>query len=244
MKQAGVKQPQLSGTVIDGETGDPVIGATIQIQNLQQGVVSNTEGFYKLMLSPGLYTLLVSSVGYEAAQFHIKVVSSGEYNIEIFDKSVRFDDIVIYGQRLDKNISSHQMSLVELNINEMGQLPSVAGGKDILKGLTIMPGVKSIGEFSSGINVRGGGEDQNLYLVNSAPLFYTTHIFGLISVINPDAVDRLSLYKGHIPAGYGERVSSVIDIKTRETIPEKFGIRGGVGLYDSRLMIEVPVSKR
>jgi len=237
------KTAAVSGTVIDGKTGDPVIGATIQIQNLQQGVVSNTEGFYKLMLSPGLYTLLVSSVGYEAAQFHIKVVSSGEYTIEIFDKSVRFDDIVIYGQRLDKNISSHQMSLVELNINEMGQLPSVAGGKDILKGLTIMPGVKSIGEFSSGINVRGGGEDQNLYLVNSAPLFYTTHIFGLISVINPDMVDRLSLYKGHIPAGFGERVSSVIDIKTHETLPEKFGIRGGVGLYDSRLMIELPVVK-
>jgi len=107
---------------------------------------------------------------------------------------------------MDRNVSSHQMSLVELDILEIGQLPSVAGGKDILKGLTIMPGIKSIGEFSSGINVRGGGEDQNLYLFNSAPLFYTSHVFGLVSVINPDAVDKLSLYKGHIPASYGERV--------------------------------------
>jgi hypothetical protein len=135
------------------------------------------------------------------------------------------------------------MSLVELDKKSIGQLPSIAGGKDILKGLTIMPGVKSIGEFSSGINVRGGGEDQNLYLINSAPLFNTSHVFGLFSVINPDAVDRLSLYKGHIPASYGERVSSVVEVRTRETPPAKFGIKGGLGLYDSRLMIEVPVIK-
>ena len=195
------------------------------------------------MLTPGLYTLIVSSVGYETAQYNIKVISSGEYKIELFDKSVRFDDIVIYGKRVDKNVSSHQMSLVELNMHEIGQLPSVAGGKDILKGLTMMPGVKSIGEFSSGINVRGGGEDQNLYLINSAPLFYTSHIFGLVSVFNPDAVDKLSLYKGHIPASFGERVSSVVDIRSRETVPERLGIKGGFGLYDSRLMLEMPLFK-
>jgi len=235
------KTATVNGKVSDGKTGEPVIGATIQIQNLQQGVVSNTQGNYKLLLAPGLYTLIVSSVGYETSLFNIKVVSTGNYNIELFDKSVRFEEVVIYGQRMDRNVSSHQMSLVELDIREIGQLPSVSGGKDVIKGLTIMPGIKSIGEFSSGINVRGGGEDQNLYLVNSAPLFYTSHVFGLISVINPDAVDKLSLYKGHIPASFGERVSSVVDIKSREAAPEKFQLRGGVGLYDSRLMIEVPV---
>ena len=237
------KMASVTGKVTDGKTGEPVIGATIQIQNLQQGVVSNTYGEYKLMLTPGLYTLQVSSVGYETALFNVKIVSNGDFGIELFDKSVKFDDIVIYGQRLDRNVSSHQMSLVELNIREIGQLPSVSGGKDILKGLTIMPGVKSIGEFSSGINVRGGGEDQNLYLINSAPLFYTAHVFGLVSVINPDAVEKLSLYKGHIPSVFGERVSSVIDIRTRETPPEKFGVKGGIGLYDSRLMFIVPIVK-
>jgi hypothetical protein len=237
------KTASVTGKVTDGKSGEPVIGATIQIQNLQQGVVTNTQGDYKLLIAPGLYTLIVSSVGYETSQFNIKVISNGEFKMELFDKSVRFDDIVIYGQRLDKNVSSHQMSMVELNIHEIGQLPSVAGGRDILKGLTIMPGVKSIGEFSSGINVRGGGEDQNLYLVNSAPLFYTAHVFGLVSVINPDAVDKLTLYKGHIPASYGERVSSVIDIKTADTAPKKFTAKGGVGIYDSRLMFSVPVVK-
>jgi len=119
----------------------------------------------------------------------------------------------------------------------------VAGGKDILKGLTIMPGVKSIGEFSSGINVRGGGEDQNLCLINAAPLFNTSHVFGLFSVINPDAVEKLYLYKGHIPAIYGERVSSIVDVRTRESAPERIRVRGGIGLYDSRLMIDVPLVK-
>ena len=106
-----------------------------------------------------------------------------------------------------------------------------------------MPGINSVGEFSSGINVRGGGEDQNLYLINDAPLFNTSHVFGLLSVINPDIVESLTLYKGHIPAGYGERISSVIDIKTRETIPETGKIRGGIGLFDSKLIAELPIVK-
>jgi hypothetical protein len=163
--------------------------------------------------------------------------------MELFDKSIALDDIVIYGERVDKNISSYQMSLVELDNRSIKQLPSVAGGKDILKGLTTMPGVKSIGEFSSGINVRGGGEDQNLYLFNGAPLFNTSHVFGLFSVINPDAVDRLSLYKGHIPAMHGERVSSVIDMRTSESAPDRVSVKGGIGLYDGKLMAEVPLYK-
>ncbi len=237
------KTAAVSGLITDGKTGEPIIGATIQPENIAQGAVTNAEGFYRLILTPGMYTLIVSSVGFEKAQYNVKIISNGELNIELFDKSVAIEDIIIYGQRLDKNVTSHQMSLVELDKKAISQLPSVAGGKDILKGLTIMPGVKSIGEFSSGINVRGGGEDQNLYLINMAPLFNTSHVFGLFSVINPDAVDRLSLYKGHIPASYGERVSSVVDVRTKESPPERVRVKGGIGLYDSRLMIEVPVIK-
>lgn len=233
----------LNGHIKDGKTGDPVIGAVIQVNNLQQGVVSNAEGRYKLTIAPGLYTLMVSSVGFEKNYYQVKIVSSGVLDMELFDKSIALDDIVIYGERVDKNISSYQMSLVELDNRSIKQLPSVAGGKDILKGLTTMPGVKSIGEFSSGINVRGGGEDQNLYLFNGAPLFNTSHVFGLFSVINPDVVDKLSLYKGHIPALHGERVSSVVDIRTSESAPDRVRIKGGIGLYDGKLMAEVPLYK-
>ncbi|MBN1789628.1 MAG: TonB-dependent receptor [Bacteroidales bacterium] len=233
----------LNGQIKDGKTGDPVIGAVIQVNNLQQGVVSNAEGRYKLTIAPGLYTLMVSSVGFEKNYYQVKIVGNGVLDMELFDKSIALDDIVIYGERVDKNISSHQMSLVELDNRSIKQLPSVAGGKDILKGLTTMPGVKSIGEFSSGINVRGGGEDQNLYLFNGAPLFNTSHVFGLFSVINPDVVDKLSLYKGHIPALHGERVSSVVDIRTSESAPDRVRIKGGIGLYDGKLMAEVPLYK-
>lgn len=233
----------LSGRVTDGKTGEPVIGAIIQLNNLHQGVVSNVDGQFKLTIAPGMYTLVVSSVGYEKNLYNVKIVGNGTLDMELFDKSIALEDIIIYGERLDKNVSGQQMSLVELDIKSIKQLPSVAGDKDILKGLTTMPGIKSIGEFSSGINVRGGGEDQNLYLFNGAPLYNTSHVFGLFSVINPDAVDRLTLYKGHIPAIYGERVSSVVDIRSRETIPDRFRVKGGIGLYDAKLMLEIPLFK-
>lgn len=233
----------LSGQVVEGKTGEPIIGATIQVNNLPLGAVTNVQGNYKLVLAPGFYTLKVSSVGFEQNEYDVKIISNGSQNFELFDMSAVLDEIVVYSQRVDRNITSHQMSLIELDAKGLIQLPAVAGGKDILKGLTAMPGIKSVGEFSSGINVRGGGEDQNLYLINGTPLFNTSHVFGLFSVINPDIVDNLTLYKGHIPAIYGERVSSVLDITTINNPPEKLRIKGGVGLYDSRLTMLVPVFK-
>jgi hypothetical protein len=233
----------LSGQITDGKTGEPIIGATIQVNNLPQGAVSNVQGNYKLMLAPGFYTLKISSVGFEQSEYKVKIISNGSQNFELIDKSIVLDEIIVYSQRVDRNITGNQMSLIKLDAKGIVQLPAVAGGKDILKGLTTMPGIKSVGEFSSGINVRGGGEDQNLYLVNGTPLFNTSHVFGLFSVINPDIVDNLSLYKGHIPAIYGERVSSVVDIITINNAPEKLRIKGGVGLYDSRLTILVPLYK-
>ena len=233
----------LNGHITDGSTHEPIIGATIQINNLQLGAISNIQGDCKIAIAPGIYTLTASSVGYEKNQYNIKIVGDGKLDIELFNKSIALDDVIIYGERLDKNVSSYQMSIVVLDIKSIKQLPAISGGRDVLKGLTSMPGVKSVGEFSSGINVRGGGEDQNLYLINGAPLFNTSHVFGLFSVINPDAVEKLSLYKGHIPAEYGERVSSVIDIHTIDTPPEKITVRGGIGLYDSRLMTLLPIYK-
>ncbi|MBN2482487.1 MAG: TonB-dependent receptor [Bacteroidales bacterium] len=233
----------VTGLITDGETGESIIGATVQIENMLQGAVSNIEGIYKLTVSPGLYTLIITCVGYESKVQQVRVVGNGVLDVELFDKSIAIEDVIIYGERLDKNVTSHQMSLLELDNTTIRQLPVISGGKDIIKGLTMMPGVKSVGEFSSGINVRGGGEDQNLYLINGAPLFNTSHVFGLFSVVNPDMVDKLTLYKGHIPANYGERVSSVIDIRTRETIPDRRQVKGGIGLYDSRLMMELPIVK-
>jgi hypothetical protein len=229
--------------VRNGKTGEPLIGATVQIANTQHGVVTNVDGVYKMYLAPGIYSLNLSCIGFEASQYSVKIFSDGVLDLELFDKAIALDDIVILGERADRNVSGNQMGLIELNARDIRELPSVAGTRDVLKGLTKMPGVKSIGEFSSGINVRGGGEDQNLYLINGAPLFNTAHVFGLLSVVNPEAVEKLTLYKSNIPAYYGERVSSVVEIETGDMAPRKFTLNGGVGLYDARLLTQVPVYK-
>jgi hypothetical protein len=234
----------ISGQITDGKTGDPVIGATIQVNNLSIGAITNVQGRYKLSLPPGYYTLKVSGVGYEQNAYKIKIVADGEFNIELIEKTIALKEVIVYSERVDNNVISNQMSIIKLDVRSLKLLPVVSGGKDILKGLTSMPGVKSVGEFSSGINVRGGGEDQNLYLLNGTPLFNTSHVFGLFSVINPDIVENLSLYKGHIPSIYGERVSSVIDIETANNAPEKLAIKGGIGLYDSRMAVLLPIYKK
>ena len=233
----------IAGQIIDGKTNEPVTGATVQVNNLPAGAVSNAMGNYTLMLAPGFYTLKLSSVGYEQREYKVKIIGDGTLNMELIDKTLALDEVIVYSERVDRNVSSHQMSIIRLDVKDIKQLPVVAGGMDIIKGLTAMPGVKSLGEFSSGINVRGGGEDQNLYLINGTPVFNTSHVFGLFSVINPDIVESLDLYKGHIPASYGERVSSVIDIKTISDPPEGFGIKGGIGTYDSRISVLAPLYK-
>ena len=232
------KMVSVHGIVKDGKNGEPLIGATVQIENTTQGVVSNTEGKYSLSLKPGIYTIKASSIGFEPERYKVKVISNGNLNIELFEKSVKISEVSVYAQRADRNVRSTQMSLIEMDAKSIKLLPGIIGEKDIIKSMTMLPGVKSIGEFGSGINVRGGGEDQNLYLIEGSPLFNTSHVFGLLSVVNPDMVNSVTLYKGHIPAEYGERVSSVMDIQVRDNIDKKFGGKGGIGLYNSRLMVE------
>jgi len=233
----------VTGMITDGVSGEPLIGAYVQLENLLQGTITDTEGNYKLSLSPGLYTLMISSLGYETSVRQVRIVGNGVLDVELFEKSIEIDDIIIYAQRRDRNVTSNQMSLVELDVRTIRQLPLISGGKDVIKGLTSMPGISTVGEFSSGVNVRGGGEDQNQYLINEAPLFNTTHLFGLLSAVNPDIVEKLTLYKGHLPASYGERISSVFDIRTMETFPKEPKIKGGIGLFDSKLIMDLPIIK-
>ncbi|MBN1186155.1 MAG: carboxypeptidase-like regulatory domain-containing protein [Bacteroidales bacterium] len=244
LSEAGkYKEVVLSGTVRDGKTGEPLIGATIQIENTTNGVVSNLKGDFSLTVKPGFYTILASNIGFEKTSYKVKVISNGHMDVELFEESIQINEVSVYAQRADKNVRSNQMSVVELDAKVLKQLPSITGEKDIIKSLTMLPGVKSVGEFGSGINVRGGSEDQNLYLIEGAPIFNTSHVLGLISVINPDAVSSVSLYKGHIPAGFGERVSSVMDVRLNDINGEELHSTGGIGLYNSRLMLEGPVIK-
>jgi hypothetical protein len=238
-----VKRPEIKGTITDGRNGDPIIGAIVAVQNGNYGTTSDGDGKFSLGLSPGEYTLIFSSIGYEQKTFSIRLIGNGELNIELFDASVKLDEVVVSAQRNDRNVNGNQISMVELDRKSIRQIPPLFGEKDVIKGLTTLPGVKSVGEFGAGINVRGGSSDQNLFLLEGSPVFNTAHVFGLLSVINPDAVSNVSLYKGYIPPSYGERISSVMDIQLKEGNMTKFHSSGGIGLLNSRLMLESPLAK-
>jgi hypothetical protein len=236
-----VKHPEIKGTILDGKTGEPIIGATILIKELANGTATNIKGSFQFNLSPGIYTIVVASVGYEEKKINIKVIGNGTLNAELFEKSIKLDEVIISAQKADRNVRSNQISLVELDRKALKQLPSVFGEKDIIKSFTMMPGVKSVGEFGSGINVRGGSNDQNLFLIEGVPIFNTAHVMGLLTSINPDAVSSATLSKGYIPPSFGERVASVMDIQLKEGNFKEFHASGGVGVLDSRLMFEGPI---
>ncbi len=236
-----VKRPEVHGTVTDGKTGEAIIGATILVQNTTMGGASDVRGNYSVSLSPGVYNLVISSIGYEPKTYAIKLIGNGVLNVELFDQSIKLDEVIVSAQRADKNVKSNQMSIIELDKKTIKQLPSLFGEKDVIKSLTMMPGVSSVGEFGAGINVRGGSSDQNLFLMEGTPIFNSSHVFGLISVVNPDDVNNVALFKGYIPQNYGERVSSVMDIQLKEGNFKKVHASGGIGLLDSRLMVESPI---
>ncbi len=235
------KKVMLSGSIKDGATSESLTGATILVESSNNYSVSGYDGSFNLEMAPGVYTLSASCIGYENKKIDIEIFSPGKLEVELFEKTHKINEIVVYAQKADQNIRSHQMSVVQLDSKTIDQLPGMVGDKDIIKSLTMMPGVKSVGEFGSGINVRGGGEDQNLYLIEDAPVLNTSHLMGLLSVVNPDVVHNVTLYKGHIPAKYGERVSSVMDIELQDYNGKEFHVRGGIGLYSSRLMVEGPL---
>lgn len=244
IREAGKKPTALlSGKVVDSNSGDGVIGATIKVEHTSYATVTDVNGKYALEMKPGKYTVTVNNLAYEPSTFTIKLLSDGTYQFELFEQTHNLNEVAIYADRNDKNVSRNQMSLIEMDAKGIKMLTAITGEKDIIKSMTRMPGVQSSGEFGSGINVRGGGDDQNLYLIDEAPLFNTAHMFGIISVLNPDAVKSATLYKGHIPAEFGERVSSVMDIKLAQNHVEKTNVIGGIGLFSSRLMVKTPIIK-
>lgn len=244
LKQAGKKPAAtLKGKVTAGATGETIPGATIQIEDTPYATASGFDGSYSLTVKPGLYKVVINSIAFEPAVYSINLLSDGSCDFELFDQVHKLDEVNVYADRSDKNVSRDQMSLIELDRRNIRLMTAVAGEKDIIKSLTRLPGVQSVGEFGAGINVRGGGEDQNLYLIDEAPLFNTAHVFGLLSVLNPDAVKSAMLYKGHIPVEFGERVSSVMDIKLAQNHISKTNVVGGIGLYSSRLMVKTPLIK-
>lgn len=233
----------IKGRVLDGKTGEPLIGAIIYNEKFEQGSSTNINGEYNLQISVGDHKLKISYVGYEDSYQVVRVYSSGEADFEIFEKTVNLDGVYVYSERPEQNITRTQMSVDRINSKGIKELPVSVGEVDVIKSFTLLPGVQSAGEFGTGFNVRGGGTDQNLILVEDVPLFNSSHLFGLTSIINSDAVNNVTLIKAGIPAKYGERVSSVMSIKMNPASSTAVKIKAGIGIINSKLFLELPLYK-
>jgi hypothetical protein len=231
----------ITGQVLDGKTGEELIGVLVYAEDLGRGTTTNMEGVFNLELPVGEHSLTVSYIGYEPYVIPIRLVSPGELNIQLMEESRLLDGVTITARRHDSNVSMTQMSVVRMDAKTLAQLPTPLGERDIIKSLTLLPGVQTVGEFGTGFHVRGGSADQNLVLVEGVPLFNTSHLFGLTSLINPDVVADVTLIKAGIPARYGERSSSVMDIKLGGREDNRVFINGGIGLLSSRLSLQAPL---
>ncbi len=231
----------VSGKVTDRLTGEELIGVIVHAADLGIGTTTDRHGQYSLELPVGEHRLTISYVGYEPDEKSIRLVSPGELDVALLEESQLIDEVTIFARRHDTNISSTQMSMIRLDSETLYRLPVSMGERDIIRNLTLLPGIQTVGEFGTGFHVRGGSADQNLILIEGVPLFNSSHLFGLTSVINPDLVTDVTLIKGGIPARYGERSSSVTDIRVGGRNDEEFRLNGGIGLLNSRLSIETPL---
>jgi TonB dependent receptor/CarboxypepD_reg-like domain/TonB-dependent Receptor Plug Domain len=237
------KQYTISGTIKDAKSGETVIGATVFIPELKKGVVSNTYGFYSITLQEGNYTLNCSFIGFQKFQQLINLNANISLNINLIGASKELQAVEIIDKGPQENVNNSRMSTINLTMEEIKRLPAFLGEVDILKTLQLLPGVKSGGDGNSGFYVRGGGPDQNLILLDEATVYNASHLFGFFSVFNGDAIKNVELTKGGMPAQYGQRISSVIDISLREGNNQNFKVQGGISPIASRLTLEGPIVK-
>lgn len=233
----------VNGTIKAAENNETLQGVNILFPELQRGTVTNEYGFYSIKVPAGEHLMEISYLGYRTEQVKIDLRENMSLNFELVTAAQDLEEIVITENIESLNISRPEMSVNKLEISTIKRLPVVFGEVDIIKSLLLLPGVSNAGEASSGFNVRGGAADQNLILLDEATVYNASHLFGLFSVFNPDAIKNLKLYKGGIPANYGGRVSSVLDIYQKDGNSRKFEANGGIGLISSRLLVQGPMQK-
>ena len=233
----------LSGKIVDDLSNETLIGVNIIFPEIPTGAITNEYGFYSITLPKGIYKVQVSYLGFTTLEETIDLSQDIAKDFRLTENTEALDEIVITEDIEKINIRKPQMSVNSLSIKTIKQIPVVLGEVDIIKSIVLLPGVSNAGDGSAGFNVRGGSADQNLILLDEAIIFNSSHLFGLFSVFNPDAIKDLKLYKGGIPAKYGGRVSSVLDIYQKEGNSKQFKMNGGIGLVTSRLLAEGPIKK-
>ncbi|MCW3106960.1 MAG: collagen-binding protein [Segetibacter sp.] len=234
----------VSGTIRDKNTGEVLIGANVTLLAQSRiGVVSNAYGFYSLSAPAGNYDMVVSFSGYQTDTIKIDLQKNILLPVELSFSSTQLQAVIVSTRRKNENVTQPLMGVQKLSMSEVKNVPVLFGEKDILKTIQLLPGIKSAGEGSSGFYVRGGASDQNLILLDEATVYNASHLLGFFSTFNSDAIKDVTIYKGGMPAEYGGRLSSVVDIKMNDGNDKKFVTTGGIGLISSRLNVEGPIVK-
>jgi TonB dependent receptor/CarboxypepD_reg-like domain/TonB-dependent Receptor Plug Domain len=237
------KRVTLSGYIKDSLSGETLINATISIQGKTKGINSNQYGFFSITLEEGTYNFICSYIGYQPNVVQINLTADKVFNFDLLPKTKVSEAVIVTAKKRDNNVKNAQMGKFTLPIEQIKTIPAFLGEVDILKTIQLLPGVRNAGEGSAGIYVRGGGPDQNLILLDDAPVYNTGHLFGFFSIFNSDAIKNVSIIKGGMPAQYGGRLSSVLDISMKEGNNQKFQVEGGIGLIASRLSLQGPIKK-
>ena len=234
---------QVAGVIKDAETGETLIGVSIYVEKLHVGTTTDERGRYALDLPLGEQVLRVSYIGYSTLNKTVSVGSKPQtVNMKLKPESEQLSEVEVTSERKDRNVSAMAMSVQTLDMITIKKIPALMGEVDVIKSITLLPGVQSASEGSSGFSVRGGATDHNLILLDGAPIYNASHFLGFFSVFNNDVVKDATLYKGDIPANFGGRLSSVLDVTVKDEMPKRFGMQGGVGLVTSRLMLEAPLN--
>ena len=233
----------ISGFIKDKSTGEDLIGASVFIKEAKAGTVTNVYGFYSASVPKGEYTVIYSYIGFLSVEKKINLTQNITLNVELGENSMMVQEVVVAGERTDQNITENEMSVEKLQVKTIKKIPALMGEVDIIKSIQMLPGVSSAGEGSSGFYVRGGGIDQNLILLDEATVYNASHFGGLFSVFNADAIKNVKLYKGGIPAEYGGRLSSLLDIRMKDGNKKRLSVSGGIGIISSRLTVEGPIIK-
>jgi hypothetical protein len=233
----------LNGYVKDADNGEELIGVTVYIPELKAGTVTNDYGFYALTVPKGTYEVQYSYIGYKLQVLTTALNADVSQNVELPTEAEQMQEVVIEERALDENVVSVQMSKNTVNMTQVRKLPALFGEIDIIKNIQMMPGVVSAGEGTSAFFVRGGSSDQNLILIDEAPIYDPSHLFGLFSVFNADVIKDSEIYRGGIPARFGGRLSSILDVRTKDGNNKAYNVTGGIGSLASRVAVEGPIVK-
>ena len=239
-KSVAKQRVTLSGSVIDGKSKDPMVGVTVLASDIQVGTVSNAEGKFELRMPSGSHVINFSYINFEDKVIDLEIYTNGNVNLVLEETPTVLDEVVIQ-DRSAREITTSGIGQTQISMKEVKRAPALLGEVDLIKQIQILPGVTTVGEAASGYNVRGGSVDQNLILYDGLPVFNSSHVFGFFSSFNSEAIRDVTFYRGGIPAEFGGRVSSVLDIRSKEGSYEKWGVSGGIGLISSNLMVNGPI---